>query len=150
TGWTVGVGYEYALGYGWSIKGEYLYVKFDDYTTFTQPPFGAANIAPRNVNLNDNIFRAGMNYKIGGWGQSPGKTFRHAATPGLRPGFLRCARSTSAVSGAASSASDYPLARSSRPRSRSQLRFFSVSRLSCSFLPRASASSSLARPLSLK
>ncbi len=43
-----------------------------------------------------------------------------------------------------------PLARSSRPRSRSQLRFFSVSRLSCSFLPRASASSILARPFSLK
>ena len=43
-----------------------------------------------------------------------------------------------------------PLARSNRPRSRSQLRFFSVSRLSCSFLPRASASSTLARPLSLK
>jgi outer membrane immunogenic protein len=67
TGWTAGVGYEYALGYGWSIKGEYLYVKFDDYTTFTQPPFGGVglNIAPRNVNLNDNIFRAGMNYKFG-------------------------------------------------------------------------------------
>ena len=67
TGWTAGVGYEYALGYGWSIKGEYLYVKFDDYTTFTSPPFGGAglNIAPRNVNLNDNIFRAGMNYKLG-------------------------------------------------------------------------------------
>jgi hypothetical protein len=42
------------------------------------------------------------------------------------------------------------LARSSRPRSRSQLRFLSVSRLSCSFLPRARASSSLARPFSLK
>jgi outer membrane immunogenic protein len=68
TGWTVGAGYEYALGYGWSIKGEYLYVKFDDYTTFTQPPFGVGNIAPRSVKLNDNIFRAGMNYKIGGWG----------------------------------------------------------------------------------
>jgi len=70
TGWTAGVGYEYALGYGWSIKGEYLYVKFDDYTTFTTPPFGGAglNIAPRSVKLNDNIFRAGMNYKIGGWG----------------------------------------------------------------------------------
>jgi outer membrane immunogenic protein len=68
TGWTVGAGYEYALGYGWSIKGEYLYVKFDDYTTFTQPPFGAGDIAPRSVKLNDNIFRAGMNYKIGGWG----------------------------------------------------------------------------------
>src|SRR5215472_1928221 len=70
TGWTVGAGWEYALGYGWSIKGEYLYVKFDDYTTFTQPPFGGLglNIAPRSVKLYDNIFRAGMNYKIGGWG----------------------------------------------------------------------------------
>ena len=64
TGWTVGGGYEYALGYGWSIKGEYLYVKFDDYTTFTQPPFGAENIAPRSVKLYDNIVRAGMNYKF--------------------------------------------------------------------------------------
>jgi outer membrane immunogenic protein len=67
TGWTVGAGWEYALGYGWSIKGEYLYVKFDDYTTFTTPPFGGAggNIAPRNTKLYDNIIRAGMNYKIG-------------------------------------------------------------------------------------
>jgi outer membrane immunogenic protein len=67
TGWTLGAGYEYALGYGWSIKGEYLYVKFDDYTTFTQPPFGGQglNLAPRNNKLNDNIFRAGMNYKLG-------------------------------------------------------------------------------------
>jgi outer membrane immunogenic protein len=64
TGWTVGGGLEYALGYGWSVKGEYLYVKFDDYTTFTQPPFGAENIAPRSVKLHDNIFRAGMNYKF--------------------------------------------------------------------------------------
>src|SRR5262245_63243903 len=66
TGWTLGGGYEYALGYGWSIKGEYLYVKFDDYTTFTQPPFGGAglNIAPRCTKLSDNIFRAGMNYKF--------------------------------------------------------------------------------------
>jgi outer membrane immunogenic protein len=64
TGWTVGAGYEYALGYGWSIKGEYLYVKFDNFTTFTQPPFGAGDIAPRSVKLNDNIVRAGMNYKF--------------------------------------------------------------------------------------
>jgi opacity protein-like surface antigen len=55
---------EYALGYGWSVKGEYLYVKFDDYTTFTSPPFASNNIAPRNVKLYDNIFRAGMNYKF--------------------------------------------------------------------------------------
>jgi outer membrane immunogenic protein len=64
SGWTVGAGIEYALGYGWSIKSEYLYVKFDDYTTFNSPPFGNANIAPRNVKLFDNIFRAGMNYKF--------------------------------------------------------------------------------------
>src|SRR6266496_1241320 len=37
-----------------------------------------------------------------------------------------------------------------RPFSLSQLRFFSVSRLSCSFLPRATASSTFARPRSLK
>jgi 4-hydroxy-tetrahydrodipicolinate synthase len=43
-----------------------------------------------------------------------------------------------------------PFSRMSRPRSRSHDRFFSVSRLSCSFLPRASASSILARPFSLK
>ena len=43
-----------------------------------------------------------------------------------------------------------PFARISRPRSRSHDRLRSVSRLSCSFLPRASASSSLARPFSLK
>src|SRR6267143_5384275 len=44
----------------------------------------------------------------------------------------------------------YPLARSRRPFSRDQSRFFSLSRLSCSFLPLATASSSLARPRSLK
>ena len=65
SGWTIGGGWEYALGYGWSVKGEYLYVKFDDYTTFTSPPFASNNIAPRNVKLYDNIIRAGMNYKIG-------------------------------------------------------------------------------------
>jgi outer membrane immunogenic protein len=65
SGWTVGGGIEYALGYGWSVKSEYLYVQFDDFTTFTSPPFGNANIAPRDVKLHDHIFRAGMNYKLG-------------------------------------------------------------------------------------
>ena len=67
SGWTVGAGIEYPLGYGWSVKSEYLYVKFDDYTTFNSPPFGNGNIAPRDVKLYNNIFRAGMNYKLG-WG----------------------------------------------------------------------------------
>ena len=44
----------------------------------------------------------------------------------------------------------YPRARSRRPFSLPQSRFFSLSRLSCSFLPLATASSSLARPRSLK
>src|SRR5690606_15140319 len=43
-----------------------------------------------------------------------------------------------------------PRSRSTRAFSRSQVRCFSVSRLSCSFLPRARPSSTLARPRSLK
>jgi opacity protein-like surface antigen len=63
-GWIVGGGAEYAVGYGWSVKGEFLYVKFDDYTTFTTAPFGVGNISPREVKLEDYIWRAGMNYKF--------------------------------------------------------------------------------------
>ena len=63
-GWTVGGGLEYALGYGWSVKGEFLYVKFDNYTTFTTGPFNLGNISPREVKLEDYIWRAGMNYKL--------------------------------------------------------------------------------------
>jgi outer membrane immunogenic protein len=64
SGWTVGVGAEYALGYGWSIRSEFLYVDFGTFTTFTSPPFGAAGIEPRDVKLKDYVWRAGMNYKF--------------------------------------------------------------------------------------
>jgi outer membrane immunogenic protein len=64
SGWTVGAGAEYAVGYGWSVKGEFLYVKFDDYTTFTTGPFAANSVSPREVKLEDYIWRAGMNYKF--------------------------------------------------------------------------------------
>jgi outer membrane immunogenic protein len=67
SGWTVGGGLEYAVGYGWSVKSEFLYVKFDDYTTFTTAPFAvspAGNISPRTVKLEDYIWRAGLNYKF--------------------------------------------------------------------------------------
>jgi outer membrane immunogenic protein len=64
SGWTVGGGLEYAVGYGWSVKGEFLYVKFDDYTTFTTGPFVLGNVSPREVKLEDYIWRAGMNYKF--------------------------------------------------------------------------------------
>jgi outer membrane immunogenic protein len=64
SGWTVGGGLEYALGYGWSVKSEFLYADFGTFTTFTSPPFASTNIQPRDVKLKDYIFRAGMNYKF--------------------------------------------------------------------------------------
>jgi outer membrane immunogenic protein len=67
SGWTVGGGLEYAVGYGWSVKSEFLYVKFDNFTTFTNAPFAVSNIsnvAPREVKLEDYIWRAGLNYKF--------------------------------------------------------------------------------------
>jgi outer membrane immunogenic protein len=69
SGWTVGGGLEYALGYGWSVKGEYLYVDFGNWNTLT----GCASVGAGcpsgtftnlNVNLKDHIWRAGMNYKF--------------------------------------------------------------------------------------
>ena len=64
SGWTAGGGIEYALGYGWSVKSEFLYADFGTYTTFTAPPFGALDIAPRQVKVKDYIWRVGMNYKF--------------------------------------------------------------------------------------
>ena len=67
SGWTVGGGIEYALGYGWSAKAEFLYVDFGTFSTFTSAPFGTADVLPRDVKLKDYIWRAGLNYKLGGW-----------------------------------------------------------------------------------
>ena len=66
SGWTVGAGLEYAVGYGWSVKSEFLYVKFDNYTTFTNAPFATSisTVAPREVKLDDFIYRAALNYKF--------------------------------------------------------------------------------------
>jgi len=64
SGWTVGGGIEYALGYGWSVKSEFLYADFGTFQTFTSPPFNAANIFPRDVKVKDYVWRAGMNYKF--------------------------------------------------------------------------------------
>jgi outer membrane immunogenic protein len=64
SGWTVGGGIEYALGYGWSAKGEFLYADFGTFNTFTSPPFATTNIFPRDVKVKDYVWRAGMNYKF--------------------------------------------------------------------------------------
>jgi outer membrane immunogenic protein len=70
-GWTVGVGTEYALGYGWSIKSEFLYVDFGSYQTFTSGAIPLNVFAPREVKVNDYILRFGMNYKFGWVGKGP-------------------------------------------------------------------------------
>ena len=71
-GWTVGAGWEYALGYGWSIKSEFLYVDFG-WQRFFDPPDTCSScdeFAIRDVKLNNYIFRLGMNYKFD-WGKYP-------------------------------------------------------------------------------
>jgi outer membrane immunogenic protein len=67
-GWTVGFGAEYALGYGWSIKGEYLYMDFSESTYFfpTHPVAGAEF----RTHLRQSVARFGMNYKFD-WGYGP-------------------------------------------------------------------------------
>jgi outer membrane immunogenic protein len=64
SGWTVGAGLEYALGYGWSAKSEYLYVDFGTFQSFTSGPFATDIVFPRDVKLNEHIVRAGLNYKF--------------------------------------------------------------------------------------
>jgi outer membrane immunogenic protein len=66
SGWTVGVGTEYAVGYGWSIRSELLYIQFRDFTTFTNvDPTTNTLTNLRVVNTRDYIWRVGMNYKFG-------------------------------------------------------------------------------------
>lgn len=72
-GWTAGVGGEYALMNGWSVKAEYLYVDLGRVSTtstnLTQsaPPFAwPTNVFTHSVDLRSNIVRVGLNYKFGG------------------------------------------------------------------------------------
>jgi outer membrane immunogenic protein len=68
--WTVGVGAEYALGYGWSIKGEYLYMDFGT-SRYFNPPLAGANVnSAIDVKLNQSVVKFGMNYKFD-WGYGP-------------------------------------------------------------------------------
>ena len=76
-GWTLGVGTERALDGHWSLKAEYLFVDlgsanttfagvpgcFGSTTTCNNTAAGAGTISNR---ITDNIFRVGLNYKLGG------------------------------------------------------------------------------------
>jgi outer membrane immunogenic protein len=71
TGATIGVGLEYAAFLpNVSIKAEYLYVRFSNATYFSSNPVpGFPGFIPaRNLSLDDNILRVGLNYKFG-WGE---------------------------------------------------------------------------------
>jgi outer membrane immunogenic protein len=71
-GWTVGAGTEYMVGYGWSIRSEFLYVQFPSYSTFGFTPPGSAMITNMTTGkIQDYIFRFGMSYKFGWVGKSP-------------------------------------------------------------------------------
>ena len=69
-GYAVGAGAEYALGYGWSIKSEYIYINFKSKDFFGQgtsaisccaiPTF----VSPTKVSLYDHTFKWGLNYKF--------------------------------------------------------------------------------------
>ena len=70
-GWTAGVGGEYALMNGWSIKAEYLYVDLGRASTTSNNLTLAAGTFPvpiqtftHTVNLRSNIGRVGINYKF--------------------------------------------------------------------------------------
>jgi outer membrane immunogenic protein len=66
-GWTAGAGFEYAIGTGWSVKAEYLYVDLGsiNYTdicvesTCGQPPSFQTTVATR-----EHIGRIGINYQF--------------------------------------------------------------------------------------
>ena len=68
-GWTVGAGLEYAFWYNWSLKAEYLYVRFEnvDNVFFGTPLFNGnpaqADFRHGGLNLDNHIFRVGLNWR---------------------------------------------------------------------------------------
>lgn len=72
-GWTAGVGTEYAVGGGWSLKAEYLYVDLGRATAtstnlvaFAGTTPSPSNVFTHSIDLKSNIVRVGANYKFGG------------------------------------------------------------------------------------
>jgi outer membrane immunogenic protein len=65
-GWTAGGGVEWAFANNWSVKAEYLFVGLQNTSYFTPTPNPIVT-SRTGVPLNDNIVRAGVNYKFD-WG----------------------------------------------------------------------------------
>ena len=74
TGWIVGVGTEYALLGGWSVKGEWLYANFGSMRYGDAQP-GIVNgcisgCVNADVKMYQYIWRVGMNYRFdASWGK---------------------------------------------------------------------------------
>lgn len=66
TGWTIGSGVEAALGGNWTGKLEYLYVDLG--TESGALPFTVLPGQSISSDIREHIFRAGVNYRIGGSG----------------------------------------------------------------------------------
>ncbi len=68
-GFTLGGGFEQAIADNWSMKAEYLYVRFNGVDAaggLTDGFGGAANFANKVDHLSSSIVRVGLNYRIGG------------------------------------------------------------------------------------
>jgi outer membrane immunogenic protein len=67
-GWVVGGGLEHSIGNNWSMKAEYLYVRFDGLSaggTLTDSiPGDFANFTNNLDHLSSNIVRVGINYRL--------------------------------------------------------------------------------------
>jgi len=64
-GWTIGAGVEVAFAQNWTAKAEYLFVDLPNATCTTAANCGGA--AGSIVSFNENVIRAGINYKFGPW-----------------------------------------------------------------------------------
>ena len=67
SGWVVGSGVEAALGGNWTGKIEYLYLNLGNKTDASALLFAT----PINTEIRENIFRVGLNYRIGGKAYAP-------------------------------------------------------------------------------
>jgi outer membrane immunogenic protein len=72
SGWTVGLGTEYMLGYGWSIKSEFLYVDVGSKSFFNSVNLGGVTFPGEDVKIRDYAFKFGMNYSFGWVGKGKG------------------------------------------------------------------------------
>jgi outer membrane immunogenic protein len=63
-GWTAGGGLEWGFAPNWSAKFEWLYMRFEDNKGFNT--LGLADGPRGSVPLDDNVVRAGINYRFGG------------------------------------------------------------------------------------